>query len=323
MVVDDMFLETENYVPTAGTPNPDGIRTRVSTADLDNHITWSQQLQSTMNPGSSYFIEIGFNGDGNEDYASSNDPSGTCADAMGFNDPIGPATNAEFKKPLGTGVSSWPQGQTYVWTKQCTLLDPLANYVQNTAKRDAFAWISHTFTHEALDNATFYDVNKEITFNQQHASILGLSNSPRWSKAGLIPPAITGLHNGDALNAFWTNGLVHGVGDNTRPLLRNPFNTHLPLITTIAASNFAGFTIIPRWATRIYYNWYLPVQTAINSSGNMAQDAAQWRSLSPSEAAGTAGDIYALLSYEKQGAVSNLISLHRGPSHIHSSNLNI
>jgi hypothetical protein len=48
---------------------------------------------------------------------------------------------------------------------------------------------------------------------------------------------------------------VSGVGDNTRPLLRNPTNFHLPLITTVAANGYAGFTIIPRWASRIYYNW--------------------------------------------------------------------
>lgn len=46
----------------------------------------------------------------------------------------------------------------------------------------------------------------------------------------------------------------------------------------------------------------------------MDEDAAEWRALSPTEAAGTAGDIYALLEYEKQGATGNLLGVHRGIS---------
>src|SRR6202021_2071103 len=95
---------TENYVPTS--PNPDGARTRVSTADLDNHAAWTTALKNTMPAGSSYFIEIGFNGNGNEDFASNANEN--CAESMGFDDPIGPEPNAEFKKPLGTGKNSWP-----------------------------------------------------------------------------------------------------------------------------------------------------------------------------------------------------------------------
>jgi hypothetical protein len=49
-----------------------------------------------------------------------------------------------------------------------------------------------------------------------------------------------------------------------------------------------------------------------NCSGNIWENADQWRHLSPSEAATGAGDIYALLEYEKQGQTSNLLALHRG-----------
>jgi hypothetical protein len=279
-------LDTDIYVAPS---DPSGIRTRITTADLDNHITWTSTFQATLNPGSQFNLEIGFNGNGNMDYVSNIDDS--CLASQSFNDPIGPEPNAEFKKPVGTGVSQWPPNAVYQYTKACSLEDPLAAYLQTPAKRDAFGWISHTFTHEDLDNATFYDVNNEMQFNQKHAATLGLNVAKTWSPKGLIPPAITGLHNGDALRAFMTNGIVSGVGDNTRPLLRNPTNFHLPLITTVAANGYAGFTIIPRWASRIYYNWYIPyIQSLIA--------VVRWTKTQPS------GELYHQLKPQEQQETS-------------------
>jgi hypothetical protein len=64
-------------------------------------------------------------------------------------------------------------------------------------------------------------VYREITWNQAWADQIGLSGANWWSPRGIIPPAITGLHNGDALEAWAENGIVNVVGDNTRPVLRN------------------------------------------------------------------------------------------------------
>ena len=36
----------------------------------------------------------------------------------------------------------------------------------NTKDRDRFAHVSHTYTHMELNNATYADASKEITFNQ-------------------------------------------------------------------------------------------------------------------------------------------------------------
>lgn len=82
--------------------------------------------------------------------------------------------------------------------------------------------ISHTFTHEAEDSATYFDVTREISWNQAWLAQWGLNGAKWFSNSGLIPPAITGLHNGDALRAWSDNGLVNAVGDNTRPMLLNP-----------------------------------------------------------------------------------------------------
>jgi hypothetical protein len=258
MVVDDMFLETDIWNVTSG-PDPEGKRTRINETDLDVHINWAAQFEATLNPGSVYFMETGFNGNGNMDWVGNEITlaAGACPDSANVNDPIGPSQNLEWVKPVGTGVNSWIPNAAYIWPVSCILLDPLAAYFQIPTNRDAFAWISHTFTHEDLENSTYYDTNIQMAFNYIHAVNLGLTNALRWSNYSFIPPSITGMHNGDALKAFMDNGLIAAVGDNTRAALMNPANPHWPLLTTVAANGYDGFTIIPRWATRVYYNVYV------------------------------------------------------------------
>ena len=103
----------------------------------------------------------------------------------------------------------------------CLTLDPLQQWWANTANRDTFAHVTHTFTHEEENNATYSDVTKEISFNVNWLKAVGIYNANRFSGSGLIPPAITGLHNGDAIRAWHDNNLWNGVGDNTRPVLMN------------------------------------------------------------------------------------------------------
>lgn len=243
-LVDDMFNQTDIYV-TVG-PDPEGQRSRINTTDVEMHLSWVSEFEATLNPGSVYFMEFGINGKGSIDTAN-------CAPSLYIPDPIGPSQNAEWLKPVGTGVSMWPN-ISYTWSQECILSDPLASFFQTTSNRDAVAWVSHTFTHETLENATYFDTNLEMSFNLLHAELLGLTSAAQWSNKTFIPPSISGMHNGDALKAFMDNGVMGGVGDSTRPALLNPNNSHWPLITTVEGNGYAGYTIIPRWATRVYYN---------------------------------------------------------------------
>jgi hypothetical protein len=144
---------------------------------------------------------------------------------------------------------------TYQITSTCQKLDPLEVWFATPANRDRFLHISHTHTHLALNNATYADALKEIQFNQKWFQQTGIGgNSATFSSGGLIPPAITGLHNGDVLRAWRDAGFNHAVGDNSRPVLMNQQNVNWPLTTTVAGNGFDGYTIIPRWATRIYFN---------------------------------------------------------------------
>jgi hypothetical protein len=81
--------------------------------------------------------------------------------------------------------------------------------------------LTNSSTHEALNNATYNDCSKEISFNRVWLQHSGISSARYYSPNGLIPPAITGLHNADAIKAWMDNGIKYVVGDNTRPPLFN------------------------------------------------------------------------------------------------------
>lgn len=213
-----MHLETLLY-----TPANTWFRTRPS--DLDAHVAWQANLNSRLPAGSSYRMEIGHNGNGNVEFAVLNDTTGTICIPETWVQYTGSMTvpPLEFQKALGTGTSIWPTSPGWLeWSAECLALDELLQWFLIPANRDHFSHVSHSFTHENEDNATFSDVVNEIQYNQAWLDRVSLSSAAYYSPQGLIPPAITGLHNGDALQAWLENGLVYAVGDTSRPLLLNP-----------------------------------------------------------------------------------------------------
>jgi len=131
-------------------------------------------------------------------------------------------TALEFAKPIGSGKNLWPANYATKYgdySDDCTSADDLLDWWQDDSNLNTFSHISHTFSHEDMDNATYYDAYREISWNTGWLSSVGISDATKFSKAGIIPPAITGLHNGDALQAWSENGIKNIVGDNTRPLL--------------------------------------------------------------------------------------------------------
>ncbi|KUJ08212.1 uncharacterized protein LY89DRAFT_599894 [Mollisia scopiformis] len=292
--IDDMFLTSPIY---------SGGTFRVEPADLAPHITWMAAVRAKLPTGSNWTMEVGHNGNGNIGVCRPTCGSGPI-DYAAQPDPT--AAQLEYVKPPGTGTSLWPAtASTYPYSLACVTLDPLLNWWAKPAYRDAFMHISHTFTHEAQDAATYSDVMKEISWNQAWIAQWGLSGAKWFSGRGLIPPAITGLHNGDALKAWSENGLVNAVGDNTRPVLLNAVNEHWPLITTMAADNFDGIQITPRWATNIYYN-----------CDTTACDVAEWKAIAQGS-----GTILDLLALEQSTNVRHLLALHHDAFMFHQANL--
>ena len=261
-------------------------------------------INTRLPAGSDYFIELGHNGNG--DIEASTAASDVCVpdSAIEYDEQID--TPLEFQKPLGSGTNIWPSSPTkYTWSLSCAQKDPLAVWISTPANRDAFAHISHTFTHESLNNATYSDANKEIFFNVEWMTQVGIYAAARFSPNGLIPPAITGLHNGDVIKAWLDNKILNVVGDNTRPVLMNQQNEFWPLTSTVESNGYAGLTIVPRWATTIYYNCDLPACTTL-----------EWVNTS-----GGSGDFTALLADAKSTNVRHLLGLHHDPFMFHQANL--
>jgi len=73
--IDDMFLPTALYqvqdvfryvcLIHADLFQPSGTTFRIRPSDLDSHVTWMKSINSRMPSGSSYFIEMAHNGNGN------------------------------------------------------------------------------------------------------------------------------------------------------------------------------------------------------------------------------------------------------------------
>lgn len=296
--IDDMFLQSSIYKPSG--------RYRVTPADMDGIASWLPSINAKMNPGSKYFVEAGHNGNGNIKAATSNNGWDACnGGAIQYDAP--PSTPLDFRKPLGTGTDVWPETpKSYNWTTECTQLDDLLVWWLNPENRDKFAHISHTFTHLNENNATYSDVHKEISFNQAWMQQNNISSAKYFSEGGLIPPAITGLHNGDALQAWWDRGITNCVGDNTRQALLNQQNEMWPYFTTFESDGFDGMQVNPRWSTRIYYNCdtvYCSVQEWIDTS---PKTDATWEEL---------------LNVEKQETMRELFGLRHDGYMFHQANL--
>ncbi|KAF3762059.1 hypothetical protein M406DRAFT_104348 [Cryphonectria parasitica EP155] len=296
--VDDMHLETDMYYPN-------GTTFRIRPSDLDYLAAWQTNINTRLPSGSAYFVEIGHNGNGDIDNATDTDTDGKYCDppeAVDYNSP--PDTALEFYKPLGTGTDLWPESWiSYNWTLTCAKIDSVATWFNTNPS--IFAAISHTFSHEELNNATYHDASREIFFNIAWLKQIGLWDATRFSPSGIIPPAITGMHNGDAMQAWWDNGIRYVVGDNTRPVLRNTNSTFYPLISTVESNGFAGMTIIPRWATTIYYNC----------------DTAECTTLEWINTSGGSGSFVNLLIDAKTTNSRYLLGLHPDPYMFHQANL--
>ncbi|KAJ3021468.1 UNVERIFIED_CONTAM: hypothetical protein HDU68_009612 [Siphonaria sp. JEL0065] len=250
--VDDLFLSTPG-----NDENGKLVNFRLTPADIQGLIDWMPDINKRLPAGSNVTIEFAFNGNGVLQAISNQYP--------GYYINFDPnLTNAPmtWMKPLATGRTLWPNlaNVDMKWAAAALAQDPLYNFFSAPGSLSSvsskFLWVSHTFTHELLNNNSYSDTINEVTFNFNLASskYWGLVGQPFWSNRSIVTPSISGFLNGDALHALDDFGIKAGVGDSSRPNTMNPMHPlWWPLTTTVANNGFDGFTIIPRQVLNIFY----------------------------------------------------------------------
>ncbi len=76
-------------------------------------------------------------------------------------------------------------------------------------------------------------------------AFLGLEGRPSWSNFTIVTPQISGLANGDMFKGLSSVGISVVTGDNSWAYLR-PDKPHSLFYTTMAASNYEGYPVLPR-----------------------------------------------------------------------------
>jgi len=246
--IDDVFLSTELVdVKHNQEYSKYSEDFRTKPYDYMKIAQFQKNVLSIMPKGSFYRVELAFNGNGmllNVDYDHALEVDGERY------------VDLEFVKEPGKGEKRWPKENYKFSSTQLNNFkkDDLFKYFANNATaQKEFFWSSHTFSHENLDNAHKSDVDNEIRLNLEVADLLGLRNKEYWSGGSIITPQISGLHNKDALDVFEQYGIYSATGDLSRPAICNTENPYLPFYTTTESSNKAGFPVIPRTPTEIYY----------------------------------------------------------------------
>jgi len=247
--IDDVFLSTELVDVAHNQEYSEKYSEvfRTKQVDFEHIIQFQKDILKDMPAGSFFRSELAFNGNGillNVNYDTAVEVDGERY------------VDLEFVKEPGTGEKRWPKENYQLSSKQISNIkkDDLYKYFANNDEaQKEFFWSSHTFSHENLDNASKSDVDNEIRLNIQIAEMLGLTGKEWFSSHSIITPQISGLHNKDALDVFEQYGIHSATGDLSRDAITNKENPYLPYFTTMESSNKAGFPVIPRTPTEIYY----------------------------------------------------------------------
>lgn len=250
--VDDLFLKS--YIDVQGDQD---YEYRSTSGDIQCILEWQQDLHTRLAPGSNFKLEMAFNGNGPAQAIAS--PTAVYYD--NFNS-TATAVSTDWIKPLDTGRSVWPPLplDSALWNRtsiQDLLQDELLDFLWEH-KDDIypqFFWVSHTFSHLNLNNATYDDAVREVMYNQQFAQkVLEVYDEVVFSSNVLVTPEISGTRNGDALTAISDAGISAVVGDSSRlGFMINSTAAFLAPWTTMASSNYNGMLIIPRQPTEIYF----------------------------------------------------------------------
>jgi len=222
---------------------------RTSVKDMENIIEWQKDISKRLPNGSDIKIELAINGI--HILTKADHKQYEAKDWTYYN------TEYNYKKPpTEHGSVRWGENIDSDWDDSILQNnDPLYKFFKNPDNQDNFFWLTHTFSHEKLDFASYYDTDVEMKLNIKMSSkpYLGMYERPCYSQHSIVTPEISGLHNSDALKALSENQVYYAVGDTSRTDL-SPANFYLPFVTNMTTSNFDGFYAIPRQPPQIYWD---------------------------------------------------------------------
>ena len=117
-----------------------------------------------------------------------------------------------------------------------------------------FKWINHTFDHTNLNHVDQATATSEITQNNDMAATLGLTY---YDPRNMVTPDISGLTNGDFLQAAVDNGVRYLVTDTSRPGYDNP-TPNTGIVNPLQPS----ILMIPRHPNNLFFNVSTPDEWA-------------------------------------------------------------
>jgi len=224
---------------------------RTSVEDMENIAEWQIEVSNRLPKGSDIKIELAING-----FHILNKAQHKQLIVQDWTDY--PQYGYGYKKPLGDDIGSKRWGTNFDTDWDDNFLqehDDLYRYFKDPKNQDDFFWLTHTFSHQKLDFATYHDADTEMKLNIKMSSepYLGMYERPCFSPNSIVTPEISGLHNGDALRALSDNNVLYAVGDTSRSDL-SPGNFYYPFVSNQTSSNFDGFFAIPRQPTEVYWD---------------------------------------------------------------------
>jgi hypothetical protein len=128
-----------------------------------------------------------------------------------------------------------------------TLLDLLS--ITLTPVNATYNFISHTWTHQQLDNVSYNTALNELRRNDN----FGKSRFLNYSTSSLVTPEISGLLNPNVMRAAKDIGVKYMVSDTSRVGWNNP-RPNIGIYSTLEPS----ILFIPRRPTNLFYNVSVP-----------------------------------------------------------------
>lgn len=219
----------------------------------------------------------------------------------------------DYIKPRGLGICKWPEYPFPAnWLESELLKDHLYEYLKNEDVHEQFYWTSHGFTHQRLNVATATDVLNQVETNIKMAIRLGLYEKDIYSKHTIITPHGSGLHNGDALEAFANSTITSAAGVVGRPDSnndeRNERGLYIPWRTTKEFSNYEGFPVIPRIPTMLFHQCSTTYENTVKYNRAF-------------EGTGMLATFEDILNRDTQQALVYLLQLRHNPFIFHQANL--